>query len=423
MATRSPMPAASQADDHSYLLHSVCSGALLRNPSRSTFLHLSPLASFTRQDLGTVKKLRTATLGLLALAALVAVVLALPVTGWRTGRSDVEPLALASAGTHAVLGRRIWIDTDAACGADRTTDPDDCLALLALLKAPGLQVVGISTVFGNATLDVTDRTTRDLVALLSAEGRPAPPVFRGRGAHLEAQEATGPTPAEAALRSALAQAPMVVVALGPLTNIAAVLRRDGALSSNVQALVAVMGQRPGHVFHPVEGGTARILLGHGPVFKDFNFAKDRLAASELLARRVPTTLVPYEAAQALTMTGANLDAMDRAGPAAHWVAARSRAWLSFWQSDIRQAGFFSFDLAAAAYLLHPQFFRCARVRPSVEAHAWLWRWRLGDTGLFVLPQGGAVEHPSVHHVTYCAYASSALHGAALADLTMTARPR
>lgn len=358
----------------------------------------------------------------LGLAVAIAVVLALPVAEWRTGRGDIEPLGLAPAGAHAVTAQRVWIDTDAACGASRTTDPDDCLALLALLKARAFSVVGVSTVFGNASIEVTDRTTRELLARLAAEGFAVPPVYRGRSASRAANDSVVPTPAESAMRAALSEAPMTIVALGPITNVAAALRSHPALATRVQRIVAVMGQRPGHVFHPVEGGTARMLLGHGPVFQDFNFAKDREAVAELLALGLPTTLVPYEAAQGMTIAAADLDAMDRGGAAARWAADRSREWLSFWREDIHQRGFFSFDLVAAAYLLHPELFRCAAVRPSIDKHSWYWRWVLGDTGLFVAQpsEAEADPRPRVH---YCPSASAGLHDAALADMTITSTPR
>ncbi len=353
----------------------------------------------------------------------IAVVLALPVAEWRTGRSDVEPLSLAPAGAYAVTAQRVWVDTDAACGTGRTTDPDDCLALLALLKTRRLHVVGVSTIFGNAPIEVTDRTTRDLTDQLAAEGFSIPPVYRGRDTSRVVGDTAIPTPAENAIRDALAEAPMVIVALGPLTNIAAVLHSHPELATQVQRIIAVMGQQPGHVFHPVEGGTARILFGHGPVFQDFNFAKDRSAVTELLSLKLPMTWVPYAAAQQMTIIGADLDIMGRDGVTARWVAARSREWLAFWHDDIRQLGFFSFDLVAAAYLLHPELFRCVKVRPWVGRHSWYWRWVLGDTGLFVDQKSDGEQGIGQHRVIYCPSPSAGLHDAALADITFMPRPR
>ena len=82
------------------------------------------------------KLARYAFVALLTLIALIAATLALPIPGWRTGWVEVEQLSLAPAGALALDTRRVWVDTDAACGAGRMTDSDDCLALLALLKSP-----------------------------------------------------------------------------------------------------------------------------------------------------------------------------------------------------------------------------------------------------------------------------------------------
>ena len=100
---------------------------------------------------------------LIALVIFGLTTFAIPLPVWRTGELQVPPLPVIEGGPAVRLPERVWIDTDAACGHGRATDPDDCFALLALIRAPGLEIVGVSTVFGNAPLDVTDRTTRDLI--------------------------------------------------------------------------------------------------------------------------------------------------------------------------------------------------------------------------------------------------------------------
>ena len=72
---------------------------------------------------------------------------------WQTGRLDLAPLVLVPGGPAVAPTGRIWIDTDAACGAAGRTDPDDCLAILRLVSR-GANIVGVSTSFGNANGDV-----------------------------------------------------------------------------------------------------------------------------------------------------------------------------------------------------------------------------------------------------------------------------
>src|SRR3546814_931153 len=120
-----------------------------------------------------------------------------------------------------------------------------------------------------------------------------------------------------------------------------------------------MGRWPGHLFHPAEGAGDGILFGHGPVFRDFNFEKDRAAATLVLGMRLPTTLVPYDAARNLSLTGADLARMEADGGAAAWVASRARGWLDFWKKDIGRDGFYPFDLLAGVYTVEPRLFDCA----------------------------------------------------------------
>ncbi|MDO8354488.1 MAG: hypothetical protein Q7T14_13600, partial [Aestuariivirga sp.] len=79
--------------------------------------------------------------------------LAIPLPVWRTGRLEAPPLELISGGPLVSQSGRIWIDTDAACGATPKTDPDDCLAIIWLITK-GHKIAGISTSYGNASGDV-----------------------------------------------------------------------------------------------------------------------------------------------------------------------------------------------------------------------------------------------------------------------------
>lgn len=311
------------------------------------------------------------------LLLLLGLTLALPVRLWRTGEPPAPALPTTPGRPIAPPPLRVWVDADAACGHGARTDPDDCLAILLLASSPTIRVVGISTVFGNAALTVTDSTTRALTAALASDGRSAPPVYRGAGE----PTGNGETAASTGLRQALDEAPLVIVALGPLSNIAQALAGRPELRARVQRLVAVMGRRRGHLFHPVEGGRAGSFLGHGPVFRDFNFAKDRAAAGRVLEMGLPITLVPYEAAREVVITPATLDTMVRRGGAGAWVAERSRGWLEYWREDIGTAGFYPFDLLAAAYTMEPGLFDCADTGARIGRDAGLLGW-LGRTGLF-----------------------------------------
>ena len=62
--------------------------------------------------------------------------------------------------------RKLWIDTDTAS--------DDAVALLMALREPSVEVLGISVVMGNVSLE---RAVRNALISVERAGTYAPPVF------------------------------------------------------------------------------------------------------------------------------------------------------------------------------------------------------------------------------------------------------
>jgi inosine-uridine nucleoside N-ribohydrolase len=113
----------------------------------------------------------------------------------------------------------IWIDTDVALGGE-CGDVDDGYALAALFAAsrrgdPAL--AGVSTVFGNTSARLSEGFARQIAELSGI----SLPVVRGA-------ERPGETEV-AAERIASLETNTELLALGPLTNVAAACRLDASL--------------------------------------------------------------------------------------------------------------------------------------------------------------------------------------------------
>jgi inosine-uridine nucleoside N-ribohydrolase len=340
---------------------------------------------------------RRGAVAALALLLLALLSFALPVQSWRTGEIEAPPLSYEKAPSGPL---RLWVDTDAACGTGRRRDPDDCLALLALLSRPGVELVGVSTVFGNADLDDTDAVTRELVQQSRRAGWADVPVYRGCASALHTCMA-GPDAARGALIQAAAAGAVTYLALGPLTNLAAALRQAPWLAQRIDRVVAVMGRRPGHRFHPAEGRSRRgVLFGHGPVLRDLNVELDPDAVAGVLRSGIRLDLVPYTAARQWPFTPADVASLATSGPAGAWVAERSMDWLAFWADDVGLDGFYPFDLMAARFLLAPGRFACASVDTWLADDALLGLFD-APRSLLVAQGGGRPPGTPAGRARYC----------------------
>lgn len=265
----------------------------------------------------------------------------------------VVALLIAVSGDPAVAAR-VWVDVDAACDGALLHDVDDCLALLHLERRATERVVAVSTVFGNATRDEVDDVMAALLERWTLERGSAPPRFRGAR---ERGDCAGNAAAEA-LVGALVREPLEVLALGPLTNLACALALRPDLATRVVRVVAVMGAREGHVFHPAEDAAARSWLGHGPTFDDVNASRDPAAVGAVLDAHLALFLMPYENARWIELDAASLARVAETGAMARFVAERSRNWSRFWRETTGRRGFYPFDLAAAFIVTDPDAVRC-----------------------------------------------------------------
>ncbi len=191
------------------------------------------------------------------------------------------------------------------------TDPgaDDALALMMALNSPDLQVEGITTVGGNASLpDTTDNALRLLeyldgqqsaIPVAVGADRPVHGSFThayhvhgagGLGVRLPAPtlKPHGMSAVDFFCERATASAePLTVIALGPLTNVAAALESCPDL---VDALAEIV----------VMGGAFEVP-GNITPWAEFNIHEDPWAANAVFASGVPVTLVGLDVTRRTSM--------------------------------------------------------------------------------------------------------------------------
>lgn len=245
---------------------------------------------------------------------------------------------------------QVWIDTDASIGVKdvRDRDIDVAWAMIQAFHSLELQVAGVSAVFGNSPLNQTYATAGEITGLF---GPSTPPLSVYKGASGPA-DLGRETDASIALARALQYQRLTILALGPMTNIATVLKLHPDLQGRIVGIVAVAGRHSGRRF--TTGGT------NPTARRDFNFELDPEALRVLLgASKVPLVLTPFEISSKIWIDEKDIQRLQSGKEAARYLYAPSRDLLALWQTVYNVQGFNPFATLAVGYLTSPSYFRCA----------------------------------------------------------------
>ncbi|MCH8953332.1 MAG: nucleoside hydrolase [Proteobacteria bacterium] len=271
------------------------------------------------------------------------------------------------------------------------TDPgiDDAMAILYAAAHPGLDLIGLTTVFGNVPVATATRNALFLAELAGlaipvAEGAAAPlvrplapyPDFihgaEGFGDLPPARPAgrADPRPAARFLCETVAARPgaVTICAIGPLTNLAAALALDPSIARNV-ARVVVMGGAvacPGNVTPRAEA----------------NIFSDPQAAAAVLGAGWPLTLVGLDVTRQVICTEEDFAGLARAAPVTGGFLERAaRFYLRFHRERHGRDGCTMHDPTAVIEITDPGLFetRETALAVTLEGRA-AGRTRLASAG-------------------------------------------
>lgn len=254
------------------------------------------------------------------------------------------------------------------------TDPgvDDAMALLFLHRHPAVELVGITTVFGNAEIDVTTRNALYLgerfgIAAPVARGAALPLVRPARGAVPEVHGDDGlgnlagpvrttrtadPRPAHRFIVELLRAHPaeVTLLAVGPLTNLALALAEEPAIAQLARQVV-VMGGAFGI------GGQG----GNVSPVAEANILCDPHAADAVFTAPWPVTIVGLDVTHQVRMDHAFFERLRAEGGAeGAFIWEASRHYVRFYGRAVGVAGCYVHDSSAAAFAVAPGLFTTRR---------------------------------------------------------------
>lgn len=230
----------------------------------------------------------------------------------------------------------VWIDTDPTV-LPGGHEVDDGFAIALAFRSPELRVVGVSSIFGNGDID---RCHASAEAMVAAFGPDDMPVHRGAAS----PGAFHATPAAQALAAAARRTDrpgLTILALGPLTNIAAALTLAPDIAARIASIIWVAGRLPGQAF--------RASMHQAEAFADLNFEQDVSAARVVLASRVPIALTSWTVCSKVHLGGADIGRLAAADAASRVLLDPAADWLQLWRDQLGLECFMPFDTLAVAH--------------------------------------------------------------------------
>ena len=233
---------------------------------------------------------------------------------------------------------------------------DDALAIMLALQSPEVELLGISTVFGNVPLN---QATRNALQVLELMGRDDIPVYVGAGeplirklVHAEAVhgesglgDAVLPDPEMLPAGNALdfliegiqaRPGEVIVVATGPLTNLALVEKKQPGILDQARRVLVM--------------GGALAEAGNITPVSEFNSFADPHAFHQLIKAETNMLLIPLDVTHQLGLAAETIEARlaGRDDAIARFIRESTRTVIAFEQEHYNYAGVHLHDPAAVA---------------------------------------------------------------------------
>ena len=236
--------------------------------------------------------------------------------------------------------KKIIFDCDNTFGVDNC-DVDDGLALLYLLGTKEAKLMGITSCYGNTTIETTFSNT---IRMLEEIRRKDIPVYKGEKKPNKVESPAAKFLAEQARNY---KGEISILATGSLTNLWSAAQIDSDFFSNLKEII-LMG-----------GITEPLIVGkEKKEIKELNFSCDPKASLEVLTQICPVSTATGNNCLTAYFTADEFESKlkNNKNGAGAYIYEKTGYWFGHADENYKLDGFFNWDVVSAVYLMHPELF-------------------------------------------------------------------
>jgi len=219
-------------------------------------------------------------------------------------------------------------------------DVDDTLAFLFFLGREDIELLGVSSVFGNSSLEDTYSTTEKMLEDFH---------LKDKLPHKKGAAEAGDYDTEAAdflaEKAAEHKGEITLIAIGAMSNLYAAWKIDNDFFKNLKEVIVMGG-----ITDPLEVGDE--------VIDELNFASDPEAAEKVLKADVTLAVMSGNLCLAARFGEKSWRRTNRSKnkPVRAYIKDKIKHWYDYSSEMIGLSGFYMWDVVAAVYMVSPEIF-------------------------------------------------------------------
>lgn len=237
--------------------------------------------------------------------------------------------------------KHVIFDCDNTLGI-QGCDVDDGLTLLYLLGCKNCRILGVTTTYGNNTLERVFENTKTMLADI---GHTEIPVKRGGVSKGDYTSEASEFLAQTADRIAESGQKISILATGSLTNLLGAYQIDPHFFDNIQEIVLM-------------GGITAPLIFEKNEMAELNFSCDPAATATVLTQGKNVSVITGNNCLKVLFTRAEYRTAlaDDSNKIVRFIKEKTDYWFDDNEHEYGIKGFYNWDVTAGVYLMHPELF-------------------------------------------------------------------